>query len=208
MGETRSTACAARSNVCFATTVYAVSSAKKFPPQVYTKDEINRILTACGDDRIGLRNRALIMMGYRCGLRCSEALALQPSDIAADHVYVRHGKGGKSRRVGLPADAAERNRLFMLLGQRHKWAFPTATGRRLTTSYIRNLMPVLARRSRIAKRLHFHGLRHTFAWELAGEGVPMPIIQRALGHSSLNTTAIYLDHLAPHDVIDATRNRP
>ncbi len=193
-----------------------MSNAKKFPPQVYTKDEINRILTACGDDRVGLRNRAIIMLGYRCGLRCNEALAVHRSDVAPDHVYVREGKGGKSRRIGLPDDA--RQAVDVALGllrcntQRNTpcntWAFPTSTGQRVQTSYIRNLMPKLARRAGLDKRLHFHGLRHTFAWELASEGVPMNIIQRALGHSSLNTTAIYLDHLAPHDVIDATRNRP
>ena len=204
---------------------------KTFPPQVYTKDELNRILMACGGHPNGLRNRAIIMMGYRCGLRCSEALALHRSDIALDqgHVLVQRGKGGKSRRIGLPDDAAAAVRstwnavsTSTFEGRWHasdaqngsgppnsarEWAFPTSTGAALRTSYIRSLLPRLARRANIAKRLHFHGLRHTFAWELSQEGVSMPIIQRALGHSSLNTTAVYLDHLAPHDVINATRNR-
>lgn len=181
----------------------------KFPPQVYTKDELHRILRACGDDRTGLRNRAILMMGYRCGLRCGEALALAPSDIALDqgHVHVQAGKGGKSRRIGLPDDARDSVRTWWACHPVGEWAFPTATGGRLHTSYVRNLMPRLARRAGLGKRLHFHGLRHTFAWELAGEGVPMPIIQRALGHANLNTTAVYLDHLAPHDVIEATRHR-
>lgn len=186
-----------------------MSSAKKFPPQVYTKDEITRILMACGEDRIGLRNRAIIMLGYRCGLRVSEALAVHRSDVAPDHVYVREGKGGKSRRVGMPADAAQCVARTMQnpAPNTPDWAFPTSTGRKLQTSYIRNLMPKLAARAGLDKRLHFHGFRHTFAWELAGEGVPMHIIQKALGHSNLNTTAIYLDHLNPLDVIEATRNR-
>lgn len=182
---------------------------KRFPPQVYTNPEIRRILEACGDDRTGLRNRAILMMGYRCGLRCSEALALRPSDIALDqgHVHVQHGKGGKSRRIGLPDDAAEAVRAWWAASPVGEWAFPTSSAGKLRTSYIRNLLPRLARRVGLGKRLHFHGLRHTFAWELAGEGLPMPIIQRALGHANLNTTAVYLDHLAPHDVIDATRHR-
>ncbi len=185
---------------------------------------------ACGDDRIGLRNRAIIMMGWRCGLRCSEALALRRSDISLDqhHVYVRFGKGGKSRRIGLPDDAADAVRFtwnnafgaFGLPQTAHagakrvsymthspEWAFPTSSCGKIRTSYIRALLPRLARRVNLGKRLHFHGLRHTFAWELSQEGVPMPIIQRALGHANLNTTAVYLDHLAPHDVIEATRNR-
>jgi len=182
----------------------------KFPPQVYTKDELNRILMACGGHPNGLRNRAIIMMGYRCGLRCAEALALHRSDIALDqgHVLIQRGKGGKSRRIGLPDDAAAAVRsTWNAEPMRGEWAFPTSSAGKLCTSYVRTLLPRLARRANIAKRLHFHGLRHTFAWELSQEGVPMPIIQRALGHSSLNTTAVYLDHLAPHDVINATRNR-
>lgn len=177
------------------------------------------------------------MMGYRCGLRCSEALALRPSDIALDegHVHVQHGKGGKSRRIGLPDDAVEAVRAWWAasnvsfvhhdssnnvaymtpysavsvsnVAHHPQWAFPTSSAGKLRTSYIRSLLPRLARRAGLGKRLHFHGLRHTFAWELSQEGVPMPIIQRALGHANLNTTAVYLDHMSPHDVIEATRNR-
>ncbi len=150
------------------------------------------------------------MMGYRCGLRCAEALALRRSDIdlGQGHVLVACGKGGKSRRVGLPNDAADAVRsTWNTRPAGGEWAFPTSSAGKLRTSYIRNLLPRLAARSSLDKRLHFHGLRHTFAWELSQEGVAMPLIQRALGHSSLNTTAVYLDHLAPHDVINATRNR-
>ena len=57
------------------------------------------------------------------------------------------------------------------------------------------------------KRVHPHGLRHTHAYEVMMEGVPVPIIQRQLGHTSLATTSRYLDHIAPKDVVEAMQRR-
>lgn len=62
-------------------------------------------------------------------------------------------------------------------------------------SYVRTLLPQMARQASIHKRVHPHGLRHTHAYELTMEGVPMPIIQRQLGHPSLATTDRYLAHI-------------
>jgi len=64
-----------------------------------------------------------------------------------------------------------------------------------------------ANRARIRKRVHPHGLRHTMAYELLMEGVPIPIIQRQLGHTSLQTTDTYLSHIAPKQVIETITAR-
>lgn len=65
-------------------------------------------------------------------------------------------------------------------------------GASLHQSYVRTLLPRLAAKAGIEKRVHPHGLRHTLAYELMMEGVPVPIIQRQLGHASLATQiAIY-----------------
>jgi integrase len=65
----------------------------------------------------------------------------------------------------------------------------------------------LARKAGIEKRVHPHGLRHTHAYELMMEGVPVPIIQQQLGHSSLATTDRYVGHLAPIDLIARMQER-
>jgi site-specific recombinase XerD len=80
-------------------------------------------------------------------------------------------------------------------------------GQPLLPSYVRSLFKRLGKRANIAKRVHPHGLRHTFAAGLADEKVDIRIIQRALGHSSLATSARYIDHIQPHAVIDALRAR-
>jgi integrase len=80
-------------------------------------------------------------------------------------------------------------------------------GRPMKASYLIELLPRLARQAGIQKRVHAHGLRHTHAYELMMEGVEIPIIQRQLGHVSLATTSIYLNHIAPRQVIEAMRKR-
>jgi integrase len=67
----------------------------------------------------------------------------------------------------------------------------------LNPSYIRVLFPRLGRKARIAKRVHPHGFRRTHAAELRSEGIDVGLISKQLGHSSIATTARYLDHIAP-----------
>jgi integrase len=59
----------------------------------------------------------------------------------------------------------------------------------------------------IAKRVHPHGLRHSYASGLVGDRVPVNVISKALGHSSLAITSRYLDHIAPADAIALGRSR-
>ncbi len=77
----------------------------------------------------------------------------------------------------------------------------------MADAYVRVMLKRLAVRSGIEKRVHAHGLRHTHAAQLRAEGVDIAIISRQLGHASINTTARYLDHLAPRAVIEAMRSR-
>lgn len=86
--------------------------------------------------------------------------------------------------------------------------FCTLRGRPIKTAYVRALLPRLARKAGIEKRVHAHGLRHTHAAELAREGVPMNLIQAQLGHSNLGTTSRYLAHIAPAELVRVIRSRP
>lgn len=66
---------------------------------------------------------------------------------------------------------------------------------------------MLAHRPGITQRVHAHGLRHTFAYELVMEGVPVNIIQKQLGHIWLSSTGNYVDHIAPIQVVEAIGER-
>ncbi len=83
----------------------------------------------------------------------------------------------------------------------------TLAGGRMGDAYVRVLLPRLGRRAGIEKRVHAHGLRHTHAAQLRVEGVDIGIISKQLGHRSIATTARYLDHIAPQQVIEAMRTR-
>jgi site-specific recombinase XerD len=188
---------------------------KKFPAEPLTAEEVRALLNACSKRApTGIRNRSLLAVLYRGGLRLGEALALLPKDLNAEAGTIRilRGKGGKSRLIGLDAGAwailqvwLER-RTQLGIGGRSR-VFCTLDGQPLQASYVRTMMPRLARKAGLVRRVHPHCLRHSHAYELAGEGVPMHILQSQLGHSNLSTTSRYVAHLNPTAVIETMRSR-
>ena len=79
--------------------------------------------------------------------------------------------------------------------------------RRMSSSSLRDQLKHYGRKAGIQKRVHPHGLRHTHAFELANESVPLHVIQAQLGHASLSMTAHYIDHLAPQQIVRAIAAR-
>jgi site-specific recombinase XerD len=77
----------------------------------------------------------------------------------------------------------------------------------LKPTYVRGLLPRLAAKAGIEKRVHAHGLRHTHAAELMREGVALNVIQKQLGHASVAVTSAYLDHIAPREVVETMKKR-
>ena len=188
---------------------------RKLPPEPLTESEVKALIRACSQRAVtGVRNRALIVVLYRAGLRISEALALTPKDLdpLASTIRVLHGKGDKCRVAGLDAGAWAIVELWLNrrtasgINSRAP-VFCTLQGKSMKTAYVRKLLPRLARKAGIEKRVHAHGLRHTFAYELAGEGTPLHLIQSQLGHSSLATTDRYVRHLNPAAVVEAMKSR-
>ena len=168
------------------------------------------MFAACKDTVTGVRDRALITVMYRSGLRVGEALALQPKDVdlRIGSVAVLHGKGDRRRTVGIDPGAGPiiqrwvTTRSEQLAPPSGVPLFCSQKCRTMSRSMVREMLVRLADRVGIEKRVHPHGLRHTMAYELLMEGVPIPIIQRQLGHTSLQTTDIYLSHIAPKQVLE------
>lgn len=188
---------------------------KRYPAEVLTEAEVASLLRACSPKApTGIRNRALLSVMYRAGLRVSEALALYPKDIDANAgtITVLHGKGDKRRIVGLDPGAFAvlarwlDRRTSLGLNGRYP-IFCTLQGATSKPAYVRALMPRLAARAGVEKRVHAHGLRHTHAAELAREGTPLNLVQAQLGHSSLATTDRYLRHIAPEELVKAMKAR-
>lgn len=188
---------------------------RRLPPEVLSTDEVNALIGAIrGDTLAAIRNRALIACLYRTGLRISEALQVYPKDVDFERSAVRvlYGKGGRSRTVGIDAAGLDMLRPWLErrasagLDNRHP-LFCTCWGTRLTTAYVRRLLPRLAVHAGVNKRVHAHGFRHTHAAELREEGIDIGIISKQLGHADISTTARYLDHVAPWSVVDRVAAR-
>jgi site-specific recombinase XerD len=188
---------------------------QKLPAEPLSAEEVSLLLKQCSRRApTGIRNRALLAVLYRGGLRIGEALALKPKDLdpVQGTIRVLHGKGDKARLVGLDEGAwalisrwLDRRERLGITG--HRQLFCTLQGDPLQSAYVRVLLPRLARKAGIEKRVHPHGLRHTHAFELANEGHPLHVIQAQLGHASLAVTDRYIKHLAPQEVVAAMRSR-
>jgi integrase/recombinase XerD len=162
----------------------------------------------------GVRNRALIAICWRCGLRIGEALALRVKDFEPDSgtLVVQRGKGGKRRIVGVDAGTVALVSRWLEARRRRCISngaplFCTLAGRQLDQSYIRHMLPRIARKAGIERRVHAHGLRHAFAVDLVGSGAPLYVVRDALGHASIATTQVYLSRVGAHEAVEAMRNR-
>lgn len=175
---------------------------RRFPPEPLTPDEVAAIIGGCSArSRTGIRNRALLVALYRSGLRISEALALRPSDVDFKrHTFrVLHGKGDRATVRGFHPSADDALARWIDtrkgLGLRNGPLFCTLDGGAMSDRYVRNLLHRLAERAGVDKRVHPHGMRHTFADELRAVGMDVVMISKLLGHSSIAVTSRYLDHL-------------
>lgn len=188
---------------------------RKRPVEVLTSAEVSALLHQCSASAAtGVRNRALISVMYRTGLRAAEALALRPADVNPERNTIRvlHGKGDKPRTVGIDDGGMAMVQRWMdaraKLELRGGPLFCTLAGGPLSGSYVRTMLRRIARSAGIEKRVHPHGLRHSHAVDLVNEGTPMPKIQQQLGHDRPSTTDTYLRGIAAADLAEMARNRP
>jgi integrase len=186
---------------------------QRFPPEPLRPGEVDALATACNPRYpSGARNRALIYVLAHSGLRCAEALDLAPKDYDGERGCLRvlRGKGGKHRVV--PVSGAAATALAKWFEHRVRLGlsstvpiFSTSRGESLATSYARALVKRLARRAGIEKRVHVHGLRHSFAIESIRRGVKINVLAKILGHANSATTSRYIDHLGDDDAVEALR---
>jgi integrase/recombinase XerD len=192
---------------------------KKLPPEPLTRAEVRDLIAAASNrSTSGVRMRALIAVMVGAGLRLAETLDLEPRDVdtGSGTIRVREGKGRKSATVGIDPWAAghldrwmDRRPQVGLTGRHRVFAAYEVgkVGQPLDPRYVRLALARLGRRAGIAKRVHPHGLRHSLAFDLAQQGVPMHAIQAQLRHASLAHTDRYVRHLMPTEVITMMRQR-
>ena len=170
-------------------------------PHFLSPEEIGRLLRAPSpDDPAGLRDRAILETMYSAGLRVSELVGLNESDLdfAGEIVRVR-GKGRKERLAPIGSYAIRA--LKRWLGVRRlsvrepegpeSPVFVNKFGRRLTTRGVARMLEKYLRQTGLDCRTTPHSLRHSFATHLLDRGADIRSVQELLGHKSLVTTQIY-----------------
>ena len=177
------------------------------------------IADQCTNGVSGLRNKVLIIVLYRCGLRISEALGLKSSDYNQAEGTLRViGKGKKLRVVGIDSQTALNLDLWMVkrkeIGINGVGSPPIFCGvskhnlgQPIQSVYVRNLLKRLAANAGVEKRVNPHSLRHTFSHELLNEGIGLQHIQKSLGHSAIATTSKYLEQFNPKETIEKIKER-
>ncbi|HET7380266.1 MAG TPA: tyrosine-type recombinase/integrase [Gaiellales bacterium] len=189
---------------------------RTYPADPPTIDEIVAVMRQAPDDRYGLRLRALIVVLWRAGLRISEALSLAETDLNQERgsIVVARGKGGKRREVGMDSWAWNSGlrawlaeRVQLPVGPLFCVIDGPTRGRAWSASAVRAELRRAAAQAGVRRRFAPHQLRHAHAVELAREGVPLPIIQRQLGHVYLSTTGQYLRGIDTEEIIATIHTR-
>lgn len=196
---------ACREGILTANPAQAVRSPKipKTLPRHLRPGEVENLIEAPeGDAPLARRDRAILELLYASGLRVSELVGLDWRDIDLSSRVLRvMGKGGKERMVPFGRAAADALRRWLEVWESLRDPLPlddgaepvflTAKGKRLGDRAVRHLIDKWVDAAALAKGVHPHTLRHTFATHLLEGGADLRAIQELLGHSSLSTTQKY-----------------
>ena len=158
----------------------------------YSPEQIGRLFQV---PELSPKHRAILLTTYAAGLRVSEVCRLRPADILSDRgqIRVEHGKGDKERYTVLSPKLLQELRAYYRIYRPSVWLFPgQRPDRPLATASVQEAFHRAVRLAGLPDCGGVHCLRHSFATHLLEAEVPLPIVQRVLGHSSFSTTSRYL----------------
>ncbi len=169
---------------------------------ILTKEEIKSLYKACNNSILGIRDRAILSIYYGCGLRRSEGINLNLSDILLKEklIHVRHGKGYKERYVPINGAIKEdlenyiyvaRNQIQSFKSEKQEALFLSMRSKRLSGNALLLRIHKLAKTAKLQKEVGVHSLRHSIATHLLQSGMKLEEVSQFLGHSSLESTQIY-----------------
>ncbi len=174
---------------------------KRALPVYLSVDDIDQIMAVIDHSTPeGQRNRAMLEVLYSCGLRVSELITLQLSNIYLDIGFVRViGKGNKERLVPIGDEAIKQIKLYKEHVRVHVPVKPAATdilflnrrGTGLSRVMVFHIIKEATARAGIHVNVHPHTFRHSFATHLVEGGADLRAVQEMLGHKSITTTEIY-----------------
>ncbi|MCE7699772.1 MAG: site-specific integrase [Methanobacterium paludis] len=169
-------------------------------PAILSKSEVKSIFDASDN----LKHKTILMTIYAAGLRVSEAAKLKITDIDSKNmqIIIREGKGKKDRYTLLSKANLKILREYWKRYQPKTYLFPGDNPEGpISVRAIQKVFAAAKEKVGIKKKATVHTLRHSFATHLLEAGTDICYIQRLLGHTSINTTTIYL-HLRRMDLLN------
>ncbi|TWT28178.1 tyrosine recombinase XerC [Planomicrobium sp. CPCC 101110] len=169
-------------------------------PQFFYEEELEALFkSAQGEDKLSIRNTALLELLYATGMRVSECVNIRMQDLDRRIQIVKvMGKGRKERYIpyGQFAHDAlehyiEEARPKLMKNQTHESLFVNNRGEMLTDRGIRHILNECMKKASVNSVIYPHMIRHTFATHLLNNGADMRTVQELLGHSHLSSTQVY-----------------
>lgn len=178
--------------------ISGIKKEKKLPNFIQY-NEFEDIVKNCGDDDLGIRNRALLELLIASGLRVGEITKVKLDNLDLNNRSIRIvGKGNKERIVYFGEYAKESINNYLnncrekLLGNKaSEFLFINHLGDDLTTRGVADIIDRIISKTSIEKNISPHTFRHSFATMLINEGANSKMVQELLGHASIGTTSIY-----------------
>lgn len=171
-------------------------------PDTLSESEVGELIKAVDlTHPQGERNKTILETLYGCGLRVSELIHLQISDLFFDEGFIRVlGKGNKQRFVPINFQSIKRINLYINEIRVHQnpqkgfedTLFLNRRGKGLTRVMIFTIIKQLTEKLGWNKKISPHTLRHSFATHLLQNGADLRAIQQMLGHESITTTEVYM----------------
>ncbi|WP_345742810.1 tyrosine-type recombinase/integrase [Aquimarina aggregata] len=159
-------------------------------PSILAKEDILRMI----DLTKNLKHKCIISLLYSSGLRRSELLNLQLTDIDSKNmlIKVRQAKGNRDRYTVLNQSVLDNLRKYYKIYKPKLYLFEAnEVERKYSTTSVLKVVKQAAKKAKITQSVHPHMLRHSFATHLLEEGIDLRYIQVLLGHNSSKTTEIY-----------------
>jgi integrase/recombinase XerD len=161
--------------------------------EVLTREEITNLYETCTT----LKERAILHVYYGCGLRRNEGAKLNVGDLhfRSKMLYVREGKGGKSRAIPMTEKVSEELKSYCYQERKAKQHeisfFVSQFGTRLHGQDANIVLKKLCKAAQINKEISLHSLRHSIATHLLEGGLSVEYVRDFLGHAYLETTQRY-----------------
>lgn len=161
----------------------------KILPEVFTKDEVKKILGTIQN----VKHKLLLGLMYSSGLRVSEVVNVKVGDLdfQSKMLRVRQAKGAKDRMTILSEKVAGVLGKYVKNKKADDYVFKSERGGKLTERSVQKVFTGALQKSDVKKKASCHSLRHSFATHLLESGTDIRYIQELLGHARLATTQIY-----------------